>query len=173
MPATTFEVLSTGTPNDWTLGAGASKPAAVFYGGSHDDDSTYIVSVGLNTEQRFNIEDNITIPAGAPITSVDIIARCRSEVALDPSQYFVSTVVGGDVEAGATHNTTSSYQTVTDNFTLAPSGSPWTITDIDALVVEIQASDADIARCTTIYVVVNWVDEEPCQGDLLQLGVGI
>ncbi len=74
MTTTTAQASGTTTPDDWTLGAGASKTAAV---AQPDDDATSYIQSGTTsgTYQYFTFAPGLSV--GDTITEVVVYARCR------------------------------------------------------------------------------------------------
>lgn len=117
MATETCQVAATGTPNNWTLGAGASKVAAVT--APDDDDTTYIYSGTVSgTEQRFTVTPSV-IPTGAIISQIDIAARNLRDHGSNPTFVlgYTFTPNGGGTQTAESTDITSTLTWKTDTYT--------------------------------------------------------
>ncbi len=125
MATETCQVAATGTPNNWTLGAGASKVAAVT--APDDDDTTYIYSGTVSgTEQRFTVSPSV-IPTGAIISQIDIAARNLRDHGSNPTFVlgYSFTPNGGGTQTAESTDITSTLTWKTDTYTHSGLSVPW------------------------------------------------
>lgn len=140
-------------PDNWTLGAGASKVAAVALPG--DGDTSYISAAVNNTEQKFQAAAPAVVTAADVINFVRIVTAGRSTSLL--SSFRVGTAVGvGTALANIRTNVPTSYTTFNDDFALAPDGGAWTLTKLQSLFVRLVLAANRDMRVTSFYVVVDY-----------------
>ncbi len=153
MPIETLQVSANSTPNNWTLSAGASKPAAV---ASPDDDATSYISSGTsnNTQQQFAVADSV-LPSTAAISSVVLKSRCKRGGAQNVN-FQMTAVLGASTSAGASQTGTSAFAAFSDTFASKPGGGAWTPSDVNSLEIRIQNTQARDLQCTTFCVEVNY-----------------
>lgn len=115
MATETVQATGTTTPNDWTLGAGASKHVAV---NSPDDDNTSYVNSGttIDTVQTFTLTPAI-LTTGDTITQIDVNFRYIRDHGSNASFVvgYSLTPNGGGTQTGesTTQTATTSYQSGT------------------------------------------------------------
>lgn len=172
MATETLAMSATSTPNNWTLGAGADKVAAV---AANDDDTSYINSGGTNgTQQQFAVADPSVLADADTISSVAVRATCKRGGS-NNANYIVTVVVGANTTDGATQTSTSAYAQTTDTFATDPAGGPWSKSDVTALEVRIRNAQARDVRCTQLDVVVTFTVADTGrvrQARLALVGVG-
>jgi hypothetical protein len=115
MATETVQASGTTTPNNWTLGAGASKQAAV---NAPDDDDTSYVNSGttINTVQTFTCSPS-SIQVGDTITQIDINIRYIrdhiSNVTFVVGYSFTPNGGGTQTNESTAFTATTSYQSST------------------------------------------------------------
>ncbi len=154
MAQETLQVDAVGATTNWTLGAGASKVAAV--NTPDDDDTSYIASgTTSGTTQQFTVANPSQVSANAVINFVRIVARCKRGGAQN-CNFVVSTVLSASSTDGASQTGATSYANTQDDFTTKPGGGSWTLTDLQNLEIKIRNTQARDLRCTTFYVIVDY-----------------
>jgi hypothetical protein len=115
MATTTAQAVGTTTPDDWTLGAGASKPAAV---NSPDDDASSYVQSGttIDTYQTFSCSPALS--AGDVITQIVGVVRARRGGASDARLLigYRFTPQGGGAQSEESGLPSSGYFEATSSF---------------------------------------------------------
>lgn len=158
--------VAIGTVDDWALGAGASKFAAVDPGDpvSHDNDTSYISEAqNLNQEQRFTI-DPLFSEQMAFISELRVHARVRDEGTARISNRLRVYLNSIQVQ-GATFSTAGTSWTAAGNnvsFALArPGGGDWTEDDLRDATFEFSiftpSQGGPVIRCTSLWVEVDYV----------------
>lgn len=115
MSTETVQATGTTTPNNWTLGAGASKQAAV---NTPDDDATSYVNSGatINTVQTFTLSP-AALTAGDTVTQMAVNVRYKRGGAsnVDFVAGYSFTPSGGGTQTGesGTLTGTTSWQSST------------------------------------------------------------
>lgn len=145
-------MAATGTPNNWTLGAGASKVAAV--AAPDDDDTTYINSGTVDeTEQRFTVSPS-SISVGDTITQIDIAARNLRDHGSNPLFVlgYTFTPNGGGTQTGESTDITSTTTWKTDTYTHSGLSVVWG----SSLVVWIRNTLARNMRCSTLRITLTY-----------------
>lgn len=125
MATVTAQVAATTTPNNWTLGAGASKVVAVT--APDDDDTTYISSGTVNgTEQRFTVSPG-SISVGDTVTRIDISARNLRDHGSNPTFVvgYSFTPNGGGTQTGESTDITATLTWKTDTYTHSGLSAVW------------------------------------------------
>lgn len=110
-------MAATTAPDNWTLGAGASKVVAV--ASPDDDDTTYINSgTTSGTEQRFTVSPT-SITVGDTITQIDIAARNLRDHGSNPTFKlgYSFTPNGGGTQTGESTDITATTTWKTDTYT--------------------------------------------------------
>lgn len=141
-----------GSPDDWSLAAGATKMAAVAL--PDDDGTSYITSTTtINTRQVFTCTPSV-ITTGSTITQVDVKARGVRGGANNVDFYmgYSFTPNGGGSQSG-TSGTLTAVSAQTD-FTYTHSG--LSVAWGSALTIWIENLQAFNMRCTTFYVVLTY-----------------
>lgn len=153
MAQETLGLTAVSTPDNWTLGAGASKVAAV--ASPDDGDTSYISAAVNNTEEKYQVAAPSVITANDAINFVRVVTVARSTSTL--ASFRAGVAVGANTTLGTTHaNVPISYTQLTDDFTLAPDGAGWTLTKLQSLFARlVMAANRDM-RATTCYVVVDY-----------------
>ena len=152
MDVATIQVAAVTSPDQWTLGAGASKVAAVL--SPDDDDTSYITSTVINNEQRFSLASN-PIPIGSTISQVRCFSRTkrggssngamRVGVFLGASSYY------------SEDSTAPSVYLSRQQIMTRPGGGHWTPIDFNALEVSTQLrSYTRLVRCTSLWLIVDY-----------------
>lgn len=145
-------MAATTTPDNWTLGAGASKVAAV--AAPDDDDTTYINSGTSNgTEQRFTVSPS-SIQVGDTITQIDIAARNLRDHGSNPTFKlgYSFTPNGGGTQTGESNDITSTLTWKTDTYTHSGLSVVWG----SGLVVWIKITLARNMRCSTLQITLTY-----------------
>lgn len=156
MPTETLAVSAESTPNNWTLGAGASKVSAVT--APNDDNTSFIASgTSNNTQQQFAFHPPTTIQVGDTVTSVQFLGRCVRGGTQNVN-FVMTAVVLANSAAGTGQTATASYADFTDTFATAPDGTAWKLSDLNDLQIRIQNSQARDLRCTTLEAVVTYTE---------------
>lgn len=155
MPVETIQVDAVIAPDNWTLGSGASKVAAVQ---SPDDDDTSYVNSGTSagTQQWFTMANPSAIGAGDTINSVSIIARCRRGGGTNANYRCGLNVNGGTQADGADRTAGAAYANTTETFTLNPDSAAWSLSDLNGLRIGIANLQARDVRLTTFYVSIDY-----------------
>jgi hypothetical protein len=148
----TLAMIATTAPDNWTLGAGASKVAAV---AGNDGDTTYINNAVNNTEQKFQVAAPVVVTANDLINFVRIESVGRSVSTL--ASFFTKLFYAAGTSTATTHvNVPVAFTTFTDDFALAPDGGAWTLTKLQSLFASVrQASNRDM-RVTSFVVKVDY-----------------
>jgi hypothetical protein len=134
------------TPNDWTASAG-TKIAAVEYGGTDDDDATYIRSTADAQSQTFNCVTT-TIGLLEEIIQVELVVRGRHEGVAGKT--FATVILGSD-ESVLDTITFSAGHADTSVVVPHPAGRTWTPEDIRDIQVKLTSADANPVRITSLY----------------------
>lgn len=145
-------MAATGTPDNWNLGAGASKVIAV--AAPDDDDTTYINSTtSTGTEQRFTVSPG-SIVVGDTITQIDIAARNVRDHASNPNFVlgYVFTPNGGGSQTGESTDIASTVTWKTDTYTHSGLSVVWG----SSLVVWIRNTLARNMRCSTLQITLTY-----------------
>jgi hypothetical protein len=172
---------ATGTYNNWILGAGASKVAAVDPGNpvAHDDDATYIrigAAPGASPACRQSFVLDTGIPAAMDaINSLALNTRARSDGAAEVESYhhFMRTGTGGGALEGSESPPYqiydapgSSYRTFTTAAYPPPAGGSWAVGDIVAgnlqMILAVQFDSALSFRVTSTWVAMDF--DAPASG---------
>ena len=151
MSTTTAQVAGTTTPDNWNLGAGASKVAAVT--APDDDDTTYINSTTSNgTEQRFTISPALS--TGDTITQIAIAARNLRDHGSNPTFVlgYTFTPDGGGTQTSESTDFTATLSWKTDTFTHSGLSVVWG----SGLVIWIRNTLARNLRCSTLQVTITY-----------------
>jgi hypothetical protein len=153
MAQETLALTATTAPDNWTLGAGASKVAAVAL--PDDADTSYISAAVNNTEQKFQVAAPVVVTANDLINFVRIVTVARSTSTL--ASYFTKLFYSAGTSTGATRtNVPTSYTTLNDDYALAPDGGAWTLTKLQSLFASIRMAANRDMRVTSLYVVVDY-----------------
>jgi hypothetical protein len=153
MAQETLALTATTTPDNWTLGAGASKVAAVAL--PDDADTSYISAAVNNTEQKYQVAAPVVVTASDLINFVRIVTVARSTSTL--ASFFTKLFYSASTGTSATHtNVPTSYTTFNDDFTLAPDGGAWTLTKLQSLFASVRMAANRDMRATSLYVVVDY-----------------
>lgn len=152
MATETCQVAATTAPDNWTLGAGASKVAAV--AAPDDDDTTYINSgTSDETEQRFTVTPS-AISVGDTITEIAIAARNLRDHGSNPTFVlgYTFTPNGGGTQTGESNDITSTTTWKTDTYTDSSLSVVWG----SGLVVWIRNTLARNMRCSTLQITLTY-----------------
>ena len=151
MPTATIEVAAITAPDQWTLGAGSGKVAAV--NSPDNDDASYIRSpTVLNKYEQYALAAN-TIPSGSTINAVQVISRVKGEAGGAKFYSYVS--LSGVTNQSGSHLPTS-YTTYSDTLS-RPGGGTWSKADIDILEIGVrEGTTTQKSRCTSLRVVVDY-----------------
>lgn len=153
MPQEILALTVTTTPDNWTLGAGASKVAAVAL--PDDGDTSYINAAVNNTEQKFQVAAPAVVTAADVINFVRIVTVGRSISLL--STFLTKLFYSASTATSASHtNVPTSYTTYNDDFALAPDGGAWTLTKLQNLFASVRMAANRDMRVTSLYVVVDY-----------------
>lgn len=146
-------LTATTTPDNWTLGAGASKVAAVAL--PDDADTSYINNAVNNTEQKYQVAAPAVVTANDAINFVRIVTVARSTSTL--ASFLTKLFYSAGTSTSSTHiNVPTSYTTYTDDFALAPDGGAWTLTKLQSLFASVRMAANRDMRATSLYVVVDY-----------------
>ncbi len=153
MSIETIQANGTSSPDDWTLAAGASKPAAV---NQPDDDAASYVSSGMitNTEQQFTLSP-AALAVGDTVTQIDIVARGRRPGASSNANFVVGyqfALQGGGNQTGesGTHSTTATWT----DFSYSATGLSALFGG--SLVLYVKNTQARDAWITTLYCTITY-----------------
>jgi hypothetical protein len=151
----TETIQSTGTtaPNDWTLAAGASKPAAV---NQPDDDASSYISSGttINLVQTFTLSP-AALAVGDTVTQIDIVARGRRPGTGSNANFVVGYSFA--VQGGGTTNGESGTLTTTANWTdFSYSVSGLSFVFGGSLQLYVKNTQARDAWITTLYCTITY-----------------
>ena len=152
MATVTAQVAATTTPDNWTLGAGASKVAAVT--APDDDNTTYINSGTVDeTEQRFTVTPG-SISVGDTITQIDIDCRNLRDHGSNPLFVlgYSFTPNGGGTQTGESTDITSTTTWKTDTYTHLGLSVVWG----SNLVIWIRNTLARNMRCSTLQITLTY-----------------
>lgn len=154
MPTDRLLPAAIATDDDWSLGAGGSKPVAVQ---TNDDDTTYISVTNNNVD---SLRETFYVDAleslANQISQVDVASRSRrtSGINLQPRTYVR---VGASTQAFST-TVTGSYATETDADISRPGGGNWVPADFpggsagaEIGVDNFPVDNTNVARCTWLY----------------------
>jgi hypothetical protein len=153
MPQETLALTATTTPDNWTLGAGASKVAAVAL--PDDADTSYISAAVNNTEEKYQVAAPAVVTATDIINFVRIISVARSTSLL--ASFITKLFYSASTSTSGTHtNVPTSYTTFNDDFALAPDAGAWTLTKLQSLFASVRMAANRDMRVTSLYVVVDY-----------------
>ena len=154
MPTATIQVAAVTSPDDWTLGAGADKVVAVNL--PDDADTSYIHGTAEPSVEQYSLEAH-SIPVGSTINSVSAVGRVKGHSVADP-WFKLGVYLAGNSTLSATITGTASYADYTKALA-RPGGGAWSVADIAAvevLIHQVTGLSARFARCTSLYVVVDY-----------------
>jgi hypothetical protein len=161
-----------GTYNYWTLGAGASKPAAEDPGDpiSHDNDTSYIqigTVPGTNNQQSFYL--NTGIPAAmAGVNQLDFKTRARNTDTPGVESWYQFLRLGATEGSSSSQIMNLTYANHAELAIARPGGGSWVSSDFVANnlqgAVHVDAASTQTARMTSIWCV---LDYQPVLGGLL------
>jgi len=158
--AATVTLYANGVGNfdQWTLGAGASKVAAV---SSSDGDTSYINTATLENRQTFGFP-GAAVPAGSTINSVTVSVQAKRNAAGGTNQYNIvaekgtgpTDVSDDSVLIGAGNNYATNSRTMATNpFTSAV----WTDSEVNTWGIYFGVRcNAGQVRVTEIYLIVDY-----------------
>lgn len=160
MPTAICRPSATGTYNDWTLGAGGSKQAALDPGNpvSHDDDTTYC-SIGTSpgSANKQSVYLDTGMPSGiATVNQVDFYTRSRTTGT--PSVESTSSFIRRDTSESTpvAQVETGSYQNNAQTSISRPGGGSWVPADFVSTNIQgaigVGTANAQPMRCTSIWV---------------------
>jgi hypothetical protein len=153
MAQETLALTATTTPDNWTLGAGASKVAAVAT--PDDGDTSYINNAVNNTEQKFQVAAPAVVTTNDLINFVRIVTVARSTSTL--ASFFTKLFYSASTSTGTTRtNVPTSYTTLNDDYAFAPDGGAWTLTKLQSLFASVRMAANRDMRVTSLYVVVDY-----------------
>ena len=160
-----------GPINDWTLGAGGSKPVATQL--PDDDGTSYITSNTVGQIQEFECDDPSDILSADTIDSVTIKIRAQKIGGVAASVIFGLRVAGGTLDEGAIHALSNSYADFTDVFLTNPDSVAWSLADLNALRIRVRyESGSDNARVTTLVADIAYTRASDKSQHTMMLGVG-
>jgi hypothetical protein len=153
MAQETLALIAVSTPDGFTLGAGASKVAAVAL--PDDGDASYISAALNNTEEKFQVAAPAVVTANDAINFVRVVTVARSTSTL--ASFFTKLFYSASTSTGATRtNVPTSYTTLNDDYALAPDGGAWTLTKLQSLFASVRMAANRDMRVTSLYVVVDY-----------------
>ena len=152
MPTFNAECLTVGGNDAWSLGAGASKPAAVNGAAAGDDDDTTYIETATSAQRQSFVTDAPSLPFRDMTGNYDVTIRVKkvsgTTVFAVAHQRHSST----DQESANLFTAAASYQDGTANFANVPGGSGWTDDQVKNCEIGIFSNlSAATERCTTIY----------------------
>ena len=157
MSTENLAMSATGTPNGWTLNAGATKMAAVAL---PDDAGTTSISSGATAEtiQEFTVGNTTgAVASDALISSVQIVCRARrGALEVADANFLLTVEVGVNAIDGSSHTAGAAFADFTDSFLSKPGGGAWSKADVDDLVLRVRNTEAQDVEVTTLYVVVTY-----------------
>lgn len=125
MTTTTAQANGVTSPDNWTLGAGASKTAAV--NASDDDDTSYIASgTSSNTVQTFTVSPSLA--SGSTITQIQVRARHRRPPAGSNANFVIGysfTPDGGGTQTGESGTLVATISWASDTYTHSSLSVTW------------------------------------------------
>jgi hypothetical protein len=146
-----IEPTGVGTYDSWINVGGATKVASV----TDDVDNNYIYCTSSKDHyQDFNLSDPGDIEAGDTIDSVVTYWRGRKS-GIGPAAAICNQVYGASKNTGYEPTLTTSWTDFTEAFTTAPGGGSWTLAIVNALVVQMDATERDATnypQSTKIYL---------------------
>ncbi len=161
----TLNPNAVGNFDQWTLGAGADKLAAV---SSDDGDSSYIKSSTQGQRQTYAFP-GAGVPTGSTINSVTLTVRARRAQSAGANINLIVNkgVVASDESVGDNINPNDTYQTISRVLTISPfTTSPWTVSEVNNWKTEgnsiyfgvrhNQSQSGREGRVTRIYIVVDY-----------------
>lgn len=184
-----LEPDAVGHYSEWSIGAGASKVAAVADGGSPDDDTTYLSVGQTDLRQSFYLAnvDSGSIPDGSTIGSVALTIRGRCT---NPSG--VNTINHGVYDGTSEYETNivtdlddgpGNYADHTRTMTVDPvTGTDWAVATIrdwesggatERSFGMISDRDNGAIRVTTISVTITYTESNPPPPSSASAGWGI
>jgi len=157
MATETLACAATASPDNWTLGAGSTKVAAVAFTG--DGDSTYIYSDVHATQQGFTLATH-SIPTGSTGLSVGVRMTIK-KMALALSRIFISLQLPSvsDTVVGPIDLTDSPYISYSELFQgsiARPGGGSWALSDLTNLTVVLTSNQNTEIRITDLRVEVEY-----------------
>lgn len=170
MPIETLQPGAVGPINDWTLGAGASKPVASQL--PDDDDTTYIESPINGQIQEFECGDPIGILSADTIDTVTLKGRVREIGASGGKVIFGLRVGGGTLAEGVDHTLTTSYGDFSDAFATNPDSAAWSLADLNALRIRVRRAGLFGQRVTTLVAEIAYTRASDKSQHTMMLGVG-
>ena len=145
-----IKVAAVTSPNLWVLGAGANKVVAV--NAPSDDDASYIYDNVRSSGQQYSLVST-SIPVGSTINSVSVFSRCRKTTG--SGVWDVVLRLGAASTTGPSHGALSTYSEYTDALA-RPGGGIWALSDFSTLEVKIVSFVAGSARCTSLWLIVDY-----------------
>jgi phage baseplate assembly protein W len=167
MATETLQVSTVSAPNDWALGAGVSKVAAVQL--PDDDDSSYIEQdFGDGLKQQYTLSDTSAVGASDTINSVTIRARVKTLVG-GVNNIIIGGYLSGSVSESSVLSTTGTWSDHSYQMLSKPGGGAWAKADVDVLEVFTKLYDPfdgeNWVRVTTLYVVVDYTSSGTTKSD--------
>ena len=148
--------LANGSDNNWVLGVGASKVAAVDTGDpvTHDDNSTYISNSQVNNRQSFTLTP---VPSIGVVNSVSVGSRMNAASASGNSgENYV--YLSGSRTNGTSFTFDGTWRTQAAASVSRPGGGSWAPDDIPSTQMGVRYSAGAPASCkvTSIWVVLDY-----------------
>lgn len=141
---------------------------------SSDDDSTYVYTT--STSGQRDLYDLPAHSAGSgTINSVTVKSICRRTSAGGGGTARLDVLVGGSLYTGSSAGLGVSYAEISRAMATSPAtGAAWTWGEIDAMEagVNLVAPSGYEARCTQLWVEVDYTPAVGAKGRMLLLGVG-
>lgn len=154
MSTKAIQVSAVTSPDQWTLGAGVSKVAAVT--SPTDDDTSYILGSSVNYSEQYRLV-GYNFLLGTIINTVSIFSRCR-RVASNAG-WKVSFMRGGASSVSANHLVGAAYLEYTDALA-RPGGGSWDPGDFQVgsaiFQIKITSITPNAIRCTSFWVIIDY-----------------
>ena len=177
MPIAILRPSAVGTYDDWTLGAGASKEAAVDPGDpvTHDDDTSYIsipASPGGLTTQSFYLDTGLPLATIVAVNNVAFSTHARSNGSAGVANYVAFMRRASTDDGGSLDDPGSTYRTLAIDPYPRPGGGDWEPGDFGAGNIQggvgVDFDEALAFRCTSMWAELDFV--APSGGYVLMLG---
>ena len=122
-----------------------------------DEDTSYVHTSGISQSDLFDLGNPTSIGGSDIINSVIVYFRARRTTPnLTKARIRIKTYA--TIYQGTVYNLVDAYANYSDVWTTNPNtGSPWTLTELNALIAGVfSANDGNDKRCTQVYVVVDF-----------------